>query len=788
MYEDIYHEDAFTKEKYPQSIYHDVPNLKVVGDPTILRRDAGPKVTGQANFANDMMLANMLYLKFKLCPYSHARITSIDTSQAKALPGVVKVYTHDDVPELILRPPFNYVLNNVAYEEGAEVAAVAAEEEDIAEEACALIDVEYEVLPFVLYAKEALEPGAPILFGDTNEVGSPFTSERGDVNAAYAAAPIKVELETTSVTGPPWTGDRPVAPIESESVTCSWENGLMKVWVTTQNPHGDARSIAAQLELPYNRVVALPTYAGVGFGNKGSNGAAEIMAAYVSRDTNRPVKCMQYVEQVFNSNRSCQSAQNHSWKIGVNNDGTMTTISDINIQASGCWGGRGTTDAARPLEYMFKNPNLYLEGHDAATNTNGTGVPRCVQHPQFNVQLGIVIDQVAEAVNMDPTDFHIKNVNTAEGVGANPSYPDWEMNSNPIADMIPKIVADSGWKTKWKGWKTPMSVSGAKRKGIGFSAHSCRHGYLSNPMSAHIVGHPDGTWTLSVGSHDVGGGTRTVLALEAAEELGVPAEDVTMTYYDTHQVQESVGTGGSRVTKGSGTAVIAACRDAKWQLFLLAIAAGKIDAAKPEDLETADGNIYLKADPTVKVAIKDVLARQGTTYLERPDGTIGGGIIGRGTYTTKRDRWMHFQWNACVAEVEVDTDTGEVTVEKIWVEHDAGRVGFYKGAINQAYGGTLMSMARGLYEGIIKDDATGISLNPNYLDYKLPTHMDTPEMPVHYNEKFDPFGPFGIKGIAEPLCLAPAPAVLNAIYNACGARINSTRATPDKILAAIGKA
>jgi CO/xanthine dehydrogenase Mo-binding subunit len=299
-------------------------------------------------------------------------------------------------------------------------------------------------------------------------------------------------------------------------------------------------------------------------------------------------------------------------------------------------------------------------------------------------------------------------------------------------------------------------------------------------MSAHIIAHPDGTWNLTCGSHDVGGGTRTVLALEAAEELGVPPEDVRMTWYSSLTAQESVGTGGSRVTKGSGTAVIMACRDAKWQLFNLAVADGKI-SGPPDALRTEDGNI-INDDAGESVPIKDICARQGRVYFEMPDGTYLGNIIGRGQYTTKRDRWMHFQWNVCVAEVEVDTDTGEVTVERIWVDHDAGRAGFYKGAINQAYGGTIMSMGRALYEGIIKDDSTGISLNPNYLDYKIPTHMDVPEMPINFTEKYDPFGPFGIKGIAEPLCLSPAPAVINAIYNACGVRILSTMATPDKIL------
>lgn len=788
MYEEHYDQDGFTGEKYPQSIYHNEPQLKVMGDPTTLRRDAYPKVTGQGKFANDINLPNTLYLKFKVCPHSHCTVTSIDTSKAKALPGVVRVYTHDDVPELLSRPPYHYVLSRDCFMEGTEVAAVVAKDEDIADEAVDLIEVEYEVKPFILYAKEALEPGAPIIFGETNEIGDPWIMDRGDVDAGFAAADHVVEVETTSVTKP-WSGDRTCAGIEPETLTASWEEERLKIWSATQNPHGDARTVAAQLGLPYNRVVTMPSYMGVGFGNKGTNNKAKILTGYAAHDTGQPVKCRQYTETSFNVGRSVQTAQNHSWRIGVNNDGTITTLEDINIQASGAWGGRGSTDSAKPLHFLYNIPNCHAVGRDVATNSNGTGVPRCVQHPQFAHGFGVALDQAAEVVNMDPADFILKNVNTKDRVGSSLQYPEWDMSSNPNPGLLQAVINNSGWKTKWKGWKTPMAVSGTKQKGIGIALQGCRHGYLSNPMSAMIKANNDGTWDLSCGSHDVGQGARTVLALIAAEEMGLPAEDVRMSYYQTATTQESVGTGGSRVTRGSGTAVIVACRDAKRQLFEMAIADGKIEADKPEDLETIDGNIYLKADPTVTVAVKEVTARQGRVYFERPDGSVGGyPIIGRGGYVTKRDRWMHIHWNGVVAEVEVDVDTGEVTVEKLTIVHDVGRVGWYKGLINQQYGGAIMSMGRVMYEGCIKDDATGVTLNPNYLDYKLPTHADIPEMPIELYEKFDWCGPMGVKGVGEPMCLGTAPAVANAVYNACGARINSTRLTPDKILAALGKA
>jgi len=203
VYEEYYHEDPYTKEKYPQSIYQNRPchpggavsnaptqgdPLKVVGDPTITRIGASTKVIGKDKFSNDQVFPNQLYLKLKRCPYSHAVVTSIDTSAAKALDGVVMVLTHDDVPDLVARAPYYYCLNTECWVEGHAVAAVAATEESIAEEALDLIDVEYDVLPFVLYEDEALEPDAYILHGDTNEIGTPYTFTRGDPDAGFNQA------------------------------------------------------------------------------------------------------------------------------------------------------------------------------------------------------------------------------------------------------------------------------------------------------------------------------------------------------------------------------------------------------------------------------------------------------------------------------------------------------------------------------------------------------------------------------------------------------------------------
>jgi len=777
MYEEYDIIDPLTKEHYPQSIYHNAATLKVMGDTTILRRDAGEKVAGQIKFANDIVLPNMVYLKFKRCPYSHAKVTSLNTSQAEALPGVVAVIRPEDVTELVTSPPYEYVLQEECWLEGNEVAAVVAEDEDVAEEALSLIQVEYQELPFVLYAEDALESGAPILHGDTNQVGSAFKLERGDVEAGLAQADSVVEGEYHSLTKP-WEGGRDHADIENESITAVWENSRLTLYSSAQSPYSDARTVAGLLGLPQNLVRTVQGGSGVGFGQKGARNKGKILASWVAKKYNRPCKCRLDSEGQFNTSGK-QPDQHHYVKVGVKSDGTITALEGIGIGNTGPWGGRVMNDAHIEWDKMFTTDNIYLEGIEAYTNTPPTSALRCVQHPIPSMLGGIHMDKVAESIGMNPADFLLKNVRTTSGVGGDPTNPTWDIGTTPMPGMLEKAIADSGFRNKWKGWGTPMSVNGNIHKGIGIAIHCCRHGYLANPESAMIFSNSDGTFYLNCGSADVGQGARTVLSLIAAEELGVTANDVFMGTMDTSVSQESRSPGGSTVTRGSGTAIILACRDMKEQLFKLAIAAKLIDVASPEELEMADGNIYVKADPENKVQIKTVTAQQTRTT---------GPLIGRGFYATKRINWMHRQWDVQIAEVEVNVDTGEFKVVDAWGTHDMGRIGWYKGAQNQYYGGNTLYLGLATTECMVKDESTGITLNPDFVGYKLLTHADIPEYHLHMDETPDPYGPMGLKGIAEPMGPAIGGATANAIYNACGARITTSPLTCYKILAALGKA
>lgn len=776
MYEEFNIIDPFTKESYPQSIYHNQPTLKVLGDPKILRVDAGHKVTGEIKFANDIVLPNMVYLKFKRCPHSHAKVTAINTTAAKALPGVVAVIVPDDIANLVTSPPYEYVLQKECWLEGNEVAAVVAEEEDIAEEALSLIDVTYEVLPFVLYSEDALKPGASILHGDSNAVAADWTLKRGDVAAGFTQADKIVEGEYHSITRP-WTGGRDHAGIESESITAVWEKGNMVLYSSAQSPYGDVNTVAGLLGLPQNRVRCVQGGSGVGFGQKGARNKGKILAAWVAKKYNRPCKCHLDTEGQFNTSGK-QPDQHHYIKVGVKNDGTITALEGTGIGSSGPWGGRQMNDAHIEWDKMFTTDNISLVGKDVYVNIPPTSALRCVQHPIPTQFGGIHMDKAAESINMNPADFLVKNVRKTSGLGGDPTNPAWDIGKTPMPAMLEKLISESGFKSKWKGWKTPMSATGTKRRGIGIAIHCCRHGALVNPQSASLKSNGDGTFNLICGSADVGQGARTVLALIAAEELGVPATSVWMSPMDTAMAQESRSPGGSTVTRGSGTAIILACRDMKEQLFKLAIAAKLIDATQPNQLETADNNIYLKSDNTKKVPIRTVTAQQAN---------VTGPLIGRGFYATKRINWMHRQWSANVAEVEVDSDTGEYKVLDVWSESDVGRVGWFVGSMNQFMGGSTLYLGLNCFEGMVKDEATGITLNPNYEGYKIPTHADIPNYNFYLFENPEPYGPMGIKGIAEPMGPAIGPAIANAIYNAVGARVNDTPVTPDKVLKAMGK-
>ena len=778
MYENLFYQNQFSGEKYPQSLYHSQPSaqMKAVGNKTILRLDAVPKVTGKTRFAADIMMPGKLFLKFAVCPYSHAKITTIDTSKAKALPGVVMVLTHADVPDLVDTAPYEFVLDDECWHDGDEFAAVVAEEEDIAENAISLLDVKWQVLPFVLFPEDALKSGAPILHGDTNISGT-NKFDRGNVDTGFTQSDIVVGPLTYGATQPTWTEDCDTADFEGDSHTAYWDGERVVVYTYEKGRYAPHRTIAAALKLPFNSVSVPPCAAGaIQGGNRGGNYKGGILAAYVSKKLGRPVVNRYDMFQQI-AGKGNQKTTRLTMKAGIKKDGSLVSFSMSNLFDIGCLGGSGA-NGQDVVRQMFNVPNLHSDGQTVVTNTPPNGSIRCVAHPRPIMQVMMFMDKVAEASGLNPADFYLKNVLTTSGPGGDLDDPKTDTASNAMPSMLNQLIEISGWRSKWKGWKTPMSVNGSKQRGIGIGLNRCDHGSLSNPISASIRVTPEAQIVVTCGSQDTGQGWRTAAQVIAAEELGVPVSSVTTLWCFTDRDQESRAPSGSTITRGSGTGVIVAARDAKLGIFTAAVASKLIKGAtKPEDLEMTDGSIYLKSDPTQKVALVDVVKNQDS---------LVGPIIGRGYYATLSSGRLTRQWGACAAEVEVDVDTGEAQVINIWTVTDAGRVIWYKGAVAQALGSIEMGTSR-LFDALVKDSATGATLNANLLDYKINTHMDSPNSTLAFNESIDPYGPFGAKGISEPGFTPVPPAVGNAIYNACGARLMSSPFSPDKILAAIGK-
>ncbi|MBR6332371.1 MAG: xanthine dehydrogenase family protein molybdopterin-binding subunit [Dehalococcoidales bacterium] len=793
MYEDYNITEPYSGESYPQSIYHNLKTdeLKIVGKKSLKRVDSDAKVTGKLKFGDDWCFPNQTYLKLKRSIYPHAKFTvdAASVAAAKKIPGVLDVILPEDVKGINVSNSYNAVImQGEVFNQGDPVCAVVATEEAICDDAIEAIKINYTQLPFVLLADDAKEDkdkdGNPYaVHGDTNLAATYLQAggkeERGDTAKGLAAVDKKIEKHYATETKKN-TAIRDHAGIEPWVATTVWDNGDIVVYPSTQAPYTYVSTIASALKLPRSRVRCIMGGLGTGFGRKLQCYRESILAAWYTNKTHLPCRAFVEAEGMFNAGGK-QCCQHHDIKIGVKNDGTITALVDESYAGVGTTVTGVTNNSISIFDYIWKTDNIKLVSKDYWTNMPYNQALRCVQHPIPTTFMGMAMDEAAEAINMNPADFLVKNMRDESGVGAHPSYPKYDMGTNAMPDMLKELIARSGFKNKWKGWKTPMAVDGSKRRGIGIGVHACHHGALSNPESANIQVLPDGSFRLSIGSMDQGTGSRTALMAMAAEELGITFDKIKMSQLDTAHVSESRTPGGSTVTRGSGTAAILAARDTKRQLFALAIATKLIDATDPSELEMANNEIYVKKDPSKKVAVATVCGKM--------QGTHGfGPIVGYGHYATARATLEHREWNCDVVEVEVDVDTGELKILKVWSDCDPGRAIFPDGAWSQFAGGQLLFLSLSSYEGIVKDLATGYSLNADYQNYKIATNCECPDWDLNLYECPDPYGPFGAKGICEPQSAAVSPAIANAIYNAIGVRLYTTPFTPENILEALGKA
>ena len=737
---------------------------KVVGK-KVERVDGLERLIGEAKYASDIYLPGMLYAKFLRSPHPHAKVVKIDASRAQALAGVKLILTPADIPSARIhgRPTAPTVpmpvLSATARYAGDEILAVVAEDEQTAEDAMELIKIEYEILPFVLDAEEAIKAGVVKIYPEGNIVREQAdTIIRGDIAEGFRQADVILEEKYQ-------THMLQHVTMEPRVTVARWNGKRLTVWDSHKGPFRLRTDMARALGLKVNQVRVLTTFIGGDFGDKGQMERQHVICGLAAMKTNRPVKMEFTREENFIGTHHRYPT---TWylKYGTRKDGTLTAI-ELKLYADvGAYYHQDFAyNSMEVPKGVYRCANAKMEGYNVFTNKPEAGQMRCVGHPAGMFPQEVHMDRLAEKLGMDPLAFRLKNYARKEDGDQDRKIPFGSVGMEECARLAAERI---GWAANWK---KPGSSSGPVKKGLGVAFQACRHGGIMPPMSAIIKLDPDGTIELLSGLNDSGGWQKTTMAMIAAEELGIPYESVEVTTGDTDANTDAGGPGASRGTASVGLAVIAAARDIKNQL--LDAAADQLKKKKDE-LDIKDGQIHIKGEGK-SISYREVLAG------------VRSPIIGRGSGRVPQNVTL-FTFGAHFAEVSVDTRTGKVHVLKLVAAHDVGQAINRLGCENQIEGGAVMGIGYGMLERQYMDAQTGICVNPNMVDFKIPSILDVPIVEPIIVEPEDPYGPFGAKGVGEPPYGVPAPAIANAIYNAVGVRFNEIPINIRSMLDAFGKA
>ena len=727
-------------------------------------------------------LPNMLYMKLLRSPHPHAKILAIDASKAEALPGVVAVLHRFNLPEQYLDsavgsgPPHRFLFSEEVFQVGAPVAAVAAVDEHLADEALRLIEVEYEILPAVLDFQEAASPTTPKQWEsdfDGTIIGIPRPFVRGEGADALAQADVVVE----SVSSSPFHQH---AALELSNILTFWDNDELIHYRTTRHPHGDRRLLAQLLKIPQNKVrVIQQGYLGASYGNLRSIDVEEGIAAVLAKVTGQPIRYMATRYEDF-IHRTGRGQQETTSRLGVNRDGTFVAAHYTTLGNTGAIRGGKVTGGWIGFQVGYAFPNLQLDGTDVLTNSFRNGTLRCVSHPTATLAQEIVIDKAAYAIGMNPLEIRLKNINEAGNLDAGNPY------SNPgLRDCLVLAAEKIGWAQKWHA-PGANEVRPGVFHGIGLASHTCSHGAGGHPSTASVIVNTDGTVDVVSAASEVGPGQRTVMAMIAAEAIGVPYEAVNISVgVDSAFTSDTGVTAGSRQTNSGGWGVYEAGIDARNQILAGAARKFVSDARRedppreikvtPDQLDVRDGLVFFKDNPEVNMEVGDAV---GALVPNSP-------IIGRGAHFHD-PTWERIAFGTHAAEVEVDTITGTVTVVNYVAAHDVGRAINPFATEQQIEGGAIMGIGAALTEELLVDKATGLPLNGNLLDYKVLSIKDVPrKIDVILVEKPKEYGVYGAHGIGEPPIAIPPPTIANAVYNAIGVWIEHIPITRNKVLAAL---
>ncbi len=765
------------------------------------RIDGWEKASGRAEYADDIALKyrfpNMLYAKVLRSPYAHARIKSLNTIKAEKLSGVKAVLTYKD-PQVASMKPTNagwtdgtdsvsydrmkwtrlrdrrVLSDHVCWVGDDAGVVVAAESEQIAAEALRLVDVEWEVLPFVLDPIEAMKPEAPVIHPEISPtnvfpadptVGGDVFLDRGNVEKGFAEADAIIEVTSTY-------HNATQASLDNWCCLADWEDDRLTVWSNSYEADQTRMHISEMLEIPLNKVRVISPYVGGQYG-RGDTGEQTffLYTAILAKRTGRPVKFKQTRRECFWNTR--QPAI-YSCKMGAKKDGTITSAYFKCIGNAGAYADHTLFSIKFiPLEIaevcLAHIPNLKLEAYGVYTNKIPGCMMRGVGNNQFNIALGLATDALAEKLGVDPVELVIKNFGH-----------EWEkLPDKSLEAVLREGARKISWEKRHKPGEGP-TYDGMKKRGIGFSFHPGWHAEWQEMRRGHIQLsirlNPDGTVSLDAPTIEAGPGSNTCNVLGCAEALsflGVRPEDIIwVSQVDTEINLKDVVQTDSAVAYLQSEAMITAAAELKTKILELAATKFK---TKPEELDIADGRIYPKATPKKGMTVKEFLWQEDlvpipVTISTPPNNEITG-----------------VPFMAAFAEVEMDTTTGQTEVLKLVILNDCGTVMYPPGAEAQQIGGQCIGIGESLTEEIIYDEATGIPLNFNLIDYKIPTIADIPDIEPVLMEVWKGAGEYGACGIGESVLTCTPRAIANAIYNAIGVRLDEIPIKPEKVLKALGK-
>ncbi len=753
--------------------------LAVVGQP-LPKVDAWGKVTGDTRYADDFFLPRMAYAKLLWSPHPHALIKKIDASRAKALPGVYAVITGHDLP------PIKFGILPVSQDEealctekvrfvGDAVAAVAAVDEETAERATELIDVEYEVLPPIMSIDEALKQDRIRIheYGDGPNIHKAVSLEFGDVEEAFGKADL-VREDVFYFEGSTHL------PMEQHAAVAQWSpEGKLTLWTSTQSPHYVHRLLAKALQMPQPHIRVIATPVGGGFGGKLDLFSHEMAVAKLAQLTGRPVKCTLTREEVFYCHRGRHPVL--MWvKTGVSRDGEILGMHFRSYLDGGAYGSYGVastfyTGALQTVTY--KIPVYKFEGMRVFTNKPPCGPKRGHGTPQPRFALECHLDRIAEQLGLDPAEMRRRTVVDEYTKTAN----HLTVTTCGLGECVDRVVEASGWREKHR--KLPYG------RGVGFACSSYITGaglaiyWNDMPHSGAIVKvDRGGGVAVLCGAIDIGQGSDSILAYLVAEVLGIDPKDIRVATADTDLTPVDLGAYSSRVTLMAGNAVIEAAEKLR---AMLVEAVAKKFGLPPDRFVCRGGRIFIPDDPD-----------KGFTFAEAAvlAESLFGTLAATGSYKPPRRGGKYkgagvgptpcYSYSACVAEVSVDPETAEIRVDQVWLAHDVGR------ALNPLLveGQVEGSVYMGLGEALMEEQVfrKGVHKIPSMLEYKSPTTLETPEIRTILVESLDPEGPFGAKEAGQGPLLPVIPAVANAVYDAVGVRIDEIPITPDKIFKALG--